>query len=44
MFLILYQIERWWKELHQRLEKHYNQQFLSLKDQGYYDPQNDLHR
>lgn len=38
------QIERWWKELHERLEKFYKQPLNWLKDQGYYDPHNEIHR
>ncbi|XP_066922251.1 uncharacterized protein [Clytia hemisphaerica] len=32
------QIERWWKELHERLEKFFKGQLLFLKCGGHYDP------
>ncbi|XP_078484142.1 uncharacterized protein LOC144744114 isoform X2 [Ciona intestinalis] len=32
------QIERWWKELHERLEKYFKRQLMSLKDLGHYNP------
>eukprot|EP00794_Sanderia_malayensis_P002289 gene2289-2634_t len=38
------QIERWWRELHERLEIYYKQKLSYLKDQGYYHPDDDLHR
>jgi hypothetical protein len=38
------QIERWWRELHWRLEKYFKHQLLMLKDQGYYNPDDDNDR
>ena len=38
------QIERWWRELHERLEKFFKHQLNFLKDQSYYDPHNRTHR
>jgi len=32
------QIERWWKELHERLEKYFKVGLLWLKEEGHYDP------
>ena len=32
------QIERWWREIHQRLEKFFKRQLMMLLEQGYYDP------
>ena len=40
----LLQIERWWRELHDRLEKYYKQQLRWLKDQSHYQPENALDR
>ena len=31
------QIERWWQELHERLEKYFKVQHHTLKDSGSYD-------
>ncbi|XP_078490351.1 uncharacterized protein LOC104266093 isoform X2 [Ciona intestinalis] len=38
------QIERWWRELHERLEKYFKEQLRYLKDHGLYDPQNVMDR
>ena len=38
------QIERWWRELHDRFEKYFKEQLMHLLEQGHYDPQNDTHR
>ncbi|XP_067048999.1 uncharacterized protein [Acropora muricata] len=38
------QIERWWKELHERMERYFKDGLLWLKDQGHYDPHNDSDR
>eukprot|EP00112_Aurelia_sp_Birch-Aquarium-sp1_P007258 Seg1790.5 transcript_id=Seg1790.5/GoldUCD/mRNA.D3Y31 product="hypothetical protein" protein_id=Seg1790.5/GoldUCD/D3Y31 len=34
------QIERWWRELHERLEMFFKHQLSMLKDEGHYDPHN----
>ncbi|KAK3745996.1 hypothetical protein QZH41_017311, partial [Actinostola sp. cb2023] len=33
-------IERWWRELHHRLEKYFKLQLNMLFDEGLYDPEN----
>ncbi|XP_028412603.1 uncharacterized protein LOC114535505 [Dendronephthya gigantea] len=38
------QIERWWRELHERLEKFFKFPLNQLKDHGYYDPQDENDR
>jgi len=38
------QIERWWKELHERMEKYFKDQLAWLKDQGHYNPHSDTDR
>eukprot|EP00794_Sanderia_malayensis_P021092 gene21092-23153_t len=38
------QIERWWRELHERLEFYYKEQLRSLKEEGYYDPHSEEDR
>ncbi|KXJ15658.1 uncharacterized protein LOC110237035 [Exaiptasia diaphana] len=38
------QIERWWRELHERLEKFFKGPLNKLKDHGIYEPDNDHHR
>eukprot|EP00794_Sanderia_malayensis_P021011 gene21011-23063_t len=38
------QIERWWKELHERLETYFKDQLRNLKEEGCYDPNCDLDR
>ena len=40
----MFKVERWWRELHQRLEKFYKEDLARLKDQCHYDPTNDIHR
>ncbi|CAB3987112.1 Hypothetical predicted protein [Paramuricea clavata] len=37
-------IERWWKELHERLEKYFKNQPRWLKDHGHYVPNSDIDR
>lgn len=41
---IILQIERWWRELHERLEKFYKEKLRWLKDQNHYNPQNETDR
>ena len=43
MYLWL-QIERWWRELHERLERYYTVHLAFLKDQGQYDADMDINR
>ena len=38
------QIEKWWRELHEQVEKYYKDQLRWLKDQGYYDPNDETDR
>lgn len=38
------QIERWWKELHERMKRYFKDGLCWLKDQGHYDPHNDSDR
>lgn len=38
------QIERWWKELHERMEKYFKDGLRRVKDQGHYDPHNESNR
>ena len=38
------QIERWWKELHERLEKYHKADLNWLKINGHYDPSNETNR
>ena len=38
------QIERWWKELHERLEKYFKEQLAGLKGEGYYNPHDEVDR
>lgn len=40
----LFQIERWWRELHHRLEKYFKTQLQMLFDEGYYNPDEQLDR
>ena len=40
----LNQIERWWRELHHRLEKFFKSQLKMLLDEGYYDADNEIDR
>ena len=42
--LFLYQIERWWRELHERLEKFFKFPLKELQDQGYYDTNSETDR
>ena len=37
-------IERWWRDLHERLEKYFKSQLKELLYEQEYDPHNDLHR
>ena len=37
-------IERWWRELHERLEKFFKFQLQQLLDQGFYDPEDVVDR
>ena len=39
----MFKVERWWRELHERLEKFYKD-LARLKNQFRYDPTNDIHR
>lgn len=39
-----FKIERWWRELHQRMEKFFKFPLNQLKDHGHYDPQDENHR
>ncbi|KAK2564030.1 hypothetical protein P5673_012245 [Acropora cervicornis] len=38
------QIERWWRDLHERMEKYYEGHLCLLKDQGHYDSHDDKDR
>ena len=40
----MFKVERWWRELHEKLEKFYNEDLARLKNQFRYDPTNDIHR
>ena len=40
--IFILQIERWWNEIHERMEKYFKDHLPFLKDQHYYDP-NDEH-
>jgi hypothetical protein len=42
--IIVSQIERWWKELHERLEKYFKVHLSWLKEHGYYNPGDDNDR
>lgn len=35
-----FQIERWWKELHERLEKYFKEKLIWLKNEHHYNPHN----
>ncbi|XP_068674224.1 uncharacterized protein [Montipora foliosa] len=37
-------IERWWRELHNRLERFFKRQLLMLLERGHYDPNNQTDR
>ena len=39
----MFKVERWWRRLHQRLDKFYKEGLAMWKDQSY-DPTNDIHR
>ena len=39
-----FQIERWWKELHDRLEKYFKDHLRWLKDQNHYDSNDETNR
>ena len=38
------QIERWWRELHNRFERFFKRQLTMLFEQGHYDPSNQTDR
>ncbi|XP_066912421.1 uncharacterized protein [Clytia hemisphaerica] len=38
------QIERWWREHHERLEKYFKDGLVWLKEENHYDPSNSKHR
>ena len=40
----MFKLERWWRELYQRLEKFYEEDLARLKDRRHYDPTNDIHK
>ena len=42
--LFLYQIERWWRELHERLENFFKFPLKELQDQGHYDTNSETDR
>ena len=42
--LVFFLIERWWKKLHNRLEKYFKTKLVQLKDNGDYDPSDKLDR
>jgi hypothetical protein len=37
-------IERWWRELHERLEKYFKRHLLLLKSEGRYNQEDDIDR
>jgi hypothetical protein len=37
-FIFNIKIERWWKELNERIEKYFKEHLNWLKDQGHYNP------
>ena len=44
-FLIIFlKIERWWRELHERMEKYFKEQLNWLKDRGHYNPHSERDR
>jgi hypothetical protein len=43
-WLLVFQIERWWKELHKRLEKYFKEKLNILKDSGEYNPHDETDR
>ena len=38
----MFKVERWWRELHQRLEKFYKEHLARVKDQCHYGPTNNI--
>ena len=40
----MFNAERCWRELHQRLKKFYKEDLARLKDHCHYDITNDIHR
>ena len=40
----LLKIEKWWRELHERMEKYFKEQLNWLKDQGHYNPHSERDR
>ena len=44
LYVSWFQIERWWREHHERLEKFFKFPLNELKDQGHYDSENETHR
>ena len=44
VFYLSLQIERWWRELHERLEKYFKVQLQTLKDSGSHDPNSETDR
>ena len=40
----MFKVERWWRELHERLEKFYKEDLARLKKKFHYDPTHDVHR
>lgn len=38
------QIDRWWRELHNRLERYFKGQLMMLLERGHYDPSNHTDR
>ena len=39
----MFKLERWWRELHQKLEKFYEEDLARLKHLCHYGPTNDIH-
>ena len=42
--LICCQIERWWRELHERLEMYFKQKLRHVLEHQHYDPHNQVDR
>ena len=40
----MFKVEQWWRELHERLEKFYEEDLARLKKQFHYDPTDDIHK
>ena len=38
------QIDRWWREIHERMEMYFKEQLSFLKDRLYYDPHDENDR